>query len=80
MVVFVDKNDVRFTLHANWANMSGKDDLSITLIFKDDRKIVYEFGLCPNDVYGDMIEKMLLKKLNCDTNVDNWIHNILDRF
>lgn len=51
-------NKIHYQLEADWKN-DEEDKQCMTINFKDGHTIDYNFGLCPNVAYGNMIETYL---------------------
>ena len=62
-------------LIAAWKTSKDADDLSINIHMNDGQSFKYEFGLCPNYVYG-----LMLDAIDNDIDhekIDTWIHKII---
>ncbi len=73
------------TLRASWKE--GYDDQAIHLHYKSGGKMKIEFGLCPDEAYGTMIENVLADKFMgeerqtwIEQDFDKWIHAQLEMF
>lgn len=66
-------DDISVKLHASWK--SGYDKQSITLFFKDGTTYEWEFGLCPAEAYG-----LMLQDDSDSTTLDMDIHYFLETF
>jgi predicted dehydrogenase len=55
---FVDERSIVFNIKIDWAS-EYIESQEIQFVFKDGSKFTYEFGLCPNYVYGVMVLKTL---------------------
>ncbi len=73
------------TLRASWKE--GYDDQAIHVYFKNGSTLNLEFGLCPDEAYGKMIENVLDDKFMgeerqtwIEQNFDKWIHAQLEMF
>lgn len=74
------------TLAASWKE--GYDDQSITIYYKDGSTYRWDYGLCPDDAYGEMIQAvyedrfMDLEHDICfvEKELDRWIHEQLELF
>lgn len=67
---------------ANWKN-SWEDEQLIKFLYKDKTVLTYDFGLCPNYVYGRMIEAFVNMDhydYQCQMNLDIRVHEILELF
>ena len=86
-----DHADIEFVLHgtkinihASWRNLQ-ENKRQIIMHMQDDTSLVFDFGLCPEYAYRNMITE-------CHASIDNkefwdenlkrdlWIHKILERF
>ena len=67
--------DVNILVELCWKTKNKtKDEQNIEIFFKEGGKLIYEFGLCPNSMYGEMINDVLANlnydfhyNLDCDT-------------
>jgi predicted dehydrogenase len=72
---------VPVTLYASWKTDIEKSKIGIEIEFRDGNKVFYDFGLCPEYAYHDMIRhslKMTKKEYKKQNDIDIWIHNIID--
>ena len=77
-------NDIPVTLQASWKE--GYDKLDITIYYKDGSTYNWDFGLCPDEAYGKMIEATSEGRFMFGTvgqiekRIDEWIHEQIDYF
>ena len=71
-------NNIPVTLTASWKE--GIDDQSIKINFKDGSQLIWPFGLCPNEAYGNMILYAPDDDYDWHKKVDLWIHKQLEGF
>ncbi len=75
-ITFEDK--FLYKLNAAWKT-DKENDISININLKDGRKFRYEFGLCPNEMYGKMISEIMSDN-NYSKHIllDTWLHKIIN--
>ncbi len=69
------------TLRASWKE--GYDDQSIRIYNEDGTVFHWEFGLCPDEVYGEMLKQVSERKSDSCRGcllIDRWIHAQLEWF
>ena len=70
-------NKYPINIRASWRQ--GYDDQSIK-IYTEDSIYQWNFGLCPADAYGSMIEVGLAEPYDVHRQLDFWIHKQLEKF
>lgn len=78
----IQKNNLIITCTANWKN-GWEDKQHIRFSYKDGTLLTYDFGLCPNYVYHNMIKKFLVMddyEYEYQIKLDTRIHEILELF
>lgn len=76
------KQDIPVKLNASWKTGADKSKIGVTIKI-DNQSIFYDFGLCPEDAYYEMITdtlNMTTKQYNKHKTIDSWIHQILDNY
>ena len=68
-------NDTIINIEAGWK--AGIDDQAITLHTKDS-SYKWNFGLCPDYAYGEMIVQGLTEDYDYHKEIDTWIHKQLE--
>jgi len=74
-------NDIDVSLRASWKE--GHDDQTIRLYTKDGLLHEWEFGLCPDEMYGKMLDAALKTEIGTPSfhyDIDYWIHEQLENF
>lgn len=74
-------DDIDVSVRASWKE--GHDDQSIRIYTEDGLLHEWEFGLCPDEAYGQMLKMALQVEVGTPTfqdNVDLWIHEQLENF
>ena len=69
------------SVRASWKE--GVDDQSIRIYTKDGLLHEWEFGLCPDEMYGKMLMTLLAAPIGTPTfhyDIDYWIHEQLENF
>lgn len=81
----VNDEPLPVTLRASWKE--GYDDQAIYVHYNDGGQMKVNFGLCPDDAYGRMIENFVAGKFMGDDvqtwhefDLDVWIHSHLELF
>lgn len=72
-------NDIKYTIVADWKN-NKEDNQSMIITFKSGAQLTYNFGLCPNVAYGDMVAIYLTMSdlgYKYHKEVDTEIHRLL---
>lgn len=74
--------DIPFVVRASWKDEIEKDNLSIKLWSRDGYSDkVIEFGLCPNECYLEMVNRILdphSYNYRRQVMIDVWIHRVLE--
>ena len=68
-------NDTVINIEAGWK--TGVDDQTITVHTKDS-SYKWNFGLCPDYAYGEMIVQGLTEDYAYHNEIDSWIHKQLE--
>jgi predicted dehydrogenase len=71
----LDLNGMPVTIRAAWK--CGVDD-QVVRVYTEDEVFEWEFGLCPDDAYGSMIENAVLEDYEFHKELDTWIHTQLE--
>jgi len=78
-------DDIPITLAASWKE--GYDKQDITIYYKDGSTFNWNFGLCPDEAYGEMIKAVMEDRFmqteaihQIEERFDEWIHQQLEYF
>lgn len=71
-VYYLGRQKMNFNLRAEWKSPT-EDKTAITFNFRDDTDISYNFGLCPNHVYMEMMNQLFIM-----SEEDYKFHNAVD--
>lgn len=72
-IINYEGKDISLRMTASWKE--GYDKQSVTLFFRDGTTYEWEFGLCPADAYGTMLEDF-----SSSENIDKELHHFLEKF
>lgn len=74
-------NNIKVSLRSSWKE--GHDDQSIRIHYNNGSEFKWMFGLCPDEMYGKMLNASLKTDIGTDTFnnlMDPWIHQQLEYF
>ncbi len=77
-VKFLNKG-ITYNLYSTWKN-DTKTEMSIKIKLSSGEDYTYNFGLCPEEAYKNMIINILKGKSNKKQfKIDYWVHSVIDK-